>query len=319
MYISQTWRVSALALLFLVVATGCQQLHFRKSQLVSTTYDAQEQSTRVRMQFTVLDNEGIPVNNLTQNNFTIWEDGVLATSESVAVAAGDLATLGITILVDASKSMYDASLTGEGSNAVVEVKNGVRRFVERLHGHGPYDFVFYRFAVDVGSLANIDGLPDTYTPSDGLSGRWTSLYHGVTEAIRNHPDNIIVLFSDGADNYSQNHGGVTLATVEELIDAHETVVYSIGSGNVAQEFDRAGVSGMDALERLSTNGSVRLATQDDTMSSLFANVENHITAVYTCDYYSPNLSGQHTLQIGVALDDRYGVSDDLLFTAPGVQ
>lgn len=306
--------------ILLAATSGCAGLYFRDGEVVSSHYDAAEQATRVNVRFSVVDEDDRPVNDLEYQNFAIWEDHVLATSESYSVTSGEIPPVGITVLLDSSKSMYDAGPEGSQSNAVVEIKRMARDFVTSLHGQGPFQFSFYRFAADLVEIPTVDAVLDNY--SAGRSGggdRWTALYYAVHEAIERHPDNVIVIFSDGADNYSQNRGGVDLERVTQRINEHGTPVFAIGSGNSENEYDRSGISGAKALRRVCHNGSMRLATDPDALEELLDDIHDQVRVRYTISYFSPNLGGEHRLRIRVRAHDRKGASPWFSFQAQGAR
>ena len=123
----------------------------------------------------------------------------------------------------------------------------------------------------------------------------------------------IVLFSDGADNYSQNHGLDGVEDLARVVEAAHIRVNAIAFGNVAEEYDRAGVPGMEALRRITAAGSLRDAHEPEALEDAFQAIADHMLATYTFDYYSPNLTGEHTLRMRVTEGDREGFSPEFRF------
>ncbi len=307
-----------IALFACLLTAGCSGLDFRQAKVVDLAYDDAEQATRIDVRFSVVDRDGLPVNDLTPGDFGIWEDGVRATSESFTVTTGEVLPVGITVLLDNSKSMYDADSEDGGGNAVVEVKRMAREFVSSLDDPDLYDFRFYRFASDLSEIGSVEEVLDAYAPdSESRGERWTALYHAVVESLERHPDNIIVVFSDGADNYSQNRGGVDLREVVSRLRESRTPVFAIGSANCKHEYDRQGISGAKALRRLCRFGALRLATDPYALGNLLSDIHDQVRVVYTLSYYSPNLAGDHALRIRVNSNGLRGKSQQLLFSSDG--
>ena len=61
------------------------------------------------------------------------------------------------------------------------------------------------FANEVQKLDSVSAIPDEFNAAN-TQKRWTALYFALRTAIEAHPDAVFVIFTDGADNYSHNHG-----------------------------------------------------------------------------------------------------------------
>lgn len=291
---SKTKRI--IALLSIAILAGCPKsvppppqpppqptLEFRNLRVVEVAADAETQSTRVRVGFEVF-RAGKTVSGLSKGNFRAFEDGLPATSESLTKAIAEDIYVPVTLLLDTSLSMYEAG-------AIAGLKQAALKFVEMLERTG-FAVRIMKFNTTVESLDSINSI------SDSSEGRWTSLYSAIDSAIRENEKAIVVVFSDGADNYSQNHGIASLEDVEQRIGDH--VVHAIGFGNLQNENDRQGVPALDALRRLSINGSVELAAEAADFNRVFSDLFDRLRSVYLFDYFSPNLSGDHTLEIEVS-------------------
>ncbi len=224
-----------------------------------------------------------------------------------ADAQGDAPRLEIALLLDDSKSMYEASGGADAPNAVVALKNAAAAFMEELHSNtrARFKFHIYRFANTVSSIASLDEIPDTYK---NRAEHFTSLYHAVLDVSRKHPQSILVLFSDGADNYSQNHGVADLASLSREIRRRRIAVHAVGFGNLEGEYDRKGNSAKKALRQIAQRGSLRFADNSSRFHAIFGEIAKRITAIYTLTYFSPNLSGTHSLLIKVYDGAQQGAS-----------
>ena len=291
-------------------------LRFREARVLGSTYDPELRATRVTARFVLTDRSGAPLPSLPASVFQALEDGVPATSESLTRASAGKSRLDVVLLLDCSKSMYDAPGSRPGTTAVADTKAAAQRFVERVQGASPdlCKFYYYRFADDVQEVPTLDEIPDAYDPRGGV-GRWTALYHSVLELLARHDRPTIVLFSDGADSYSQNHGVAGLQPVATVVDAARVPVHAIGFGAVATEHDRNGVPAREALAALTAHGSLRMAPGLEAIDGAFASIADHLLATYTFDYVSPNLSGRHRLAMRVQAGELQGQSPELAFVA----
>jgi hypothetical protein len=306
----------SLALAF-VALTGCQmrQVQFRNfeaSGLDVATDPGVGQAAKVALRFEVIGPDGKPMTHLGRHSFAIYEDGVRSTSEALAYATGEAATIDVALLLDDSRSMYEAPGTKGTPNAVVALKQAAAGFMQELESNPRARFrpQLYRFANSVEPIASLDEIPDHYVER---GEHFTSLYHAIAEAARRHPRGIIVVFSDGADNYSQNHGTVSLDMLLRQLRDTGTPVHAIGFGDLRREYDRHGIQGERALRRIAQSGSIRLASDPERFRGIFREIADRITAIYTLTYYSPNLSGRHSLVIKVDDGFHHGSSPTAWF------
>ena len=302
---------SIAALLSIAILAGCSSksvpkpapkptLEFRNLRVVNVTADAKTQATRVRIGFEIF-RAGKTVSGLSKRNFQAFEDGVRATSESLTGATAEDIRVPVTLLLDTSLSMYEAG-------AVAELKQAALTFVERLESSG-YAVKIMKFDTEIKVLDSINRI------SASGEGRWTSLYAAIDRAIRENENAIVVVFSDGADNYSQNHGVASLEKVKQQIG--DRVVHAIGFGNLQEEYDRQDVSALEALQQLSVNGSIELATEATEFGRVFSDLSDRLRSVYLFDYFSPNLSGDHTLEIQVSHGGQTARTSPIKFTGKG--
>lgn len=286
----------------LLFASACSNLQFKDAEIVTSEFDATQGATKVTARFEVYDSSGQPMNGLSVASFQAREDGVLIPSESLASASSELHAVDLIVLIDDSRSMYE-----DGSMA--QVKTAVSSLVEGLQGH-PHKLHVMSFANDVQILNSVEAISDESDAADG-NKRWTSLYFALRTAVQAHPKGVFVLFTDGADNYSHNHGIHSIQELTTSIKAENLRVYAAAFGNIDGEFDRQGISGGSALARLTMNGRLHRATESDSLGSILDDIIANIRATYTFTYFSPNMSGEHKLVIDAKHDKKKGRSPDL--------
>lgn len=280
--------------LILALATACCSVKFSNVNLISVRHNSQENSSQITIRFELKDGE-IPLSGLPRDSFRAYEDGIPATSESFTNATDKRSNIEVVLLLDTSKSLYDAP--GEfAKNAVIDLKRSAHKLIEDIGGKGYY-FTIYHFSNSLKKVNRLSQISDNYQSKEGL-GRWTALYSSLKKVIKAHPGAVFVLFSDGADNYSQNYK-VSLGDVTQAIEQESAAVHAIAFGNIDKEFDRTGVPGLEALEKLSSKGSLQYADSASDFDVVFYDILKRLKAIYTFDYFSPNLSGKHNLVIEV--------------------
>jgi hypothetical protein len=289
-------------LLPILLVSACSNLQFQDAEIISSEFDQTQAATKVTARFEVYDSSGQPMNGLSVASFQAREDGVLIPSESLASASSELHNVDLVVLVDDSRSMYE-----DGS--ITAVKTAVQTLVEGLQGH-PHQLHLMSFANDVKPLSGVDGIADEFDATDSEK-RWTALYFALRSAIESNPDGVFVIFTDGADNYSQNHGINSIQELTANIQENGIRVYAAAFGNIDSEYDREGISGGSALARLTMNGKLHRATEEDALGPILDDIIANIRATYTFTYFSPNRSGEHDLIINASHDKKKGRSPDM--------
>ncbi|MCP3918653.1 MAG: VWA domain-containing protein [bacterium] len=296
------------AVLFALVLTAasCQSWKVEDVQVRGREYDAAAQATRVTLTFEVSDG-GFPVQTLGLENIHVIENGVIASSESVASTHAETQRMPIALLLDTSASVYR-------SEQREPVWTAAREFVDGLRQDG-FECSLYRFARTVEQIDSIDALevdPATL-PEDQ---RWTSLYYAVLTVLDERPDAIVVVVSDGADSYSQNMGVAGLASVVERVEADQRRVHTIGFGEVAPELDRQGIRATTALRRLARYGTYQTtAGGSEAFLDVYEHVSQRMKTVYTYEYLSPQLEGAHEIEVEARAGRRWGRSDPIVLRA----
>ncbi len=161
---------------------------------------------------------------------------------------------GITIILDTSYSM-------ELQGALPVMKQAARRFVSKIREENKdATFQYYQFANEVERLDSLSDLDDKKS-----SGRFSALYSALAIAMARHPNNTILLFTDGADNKSPDNRQLPIQTLDEIvqqIDKKKTVIHTVKLG-IEESNDSKGVDNREALAALSKYG--RLYTAKDSL------------------------------------------------------
>jgi len=308
------WVVAIAVLALFSTACGGGGLQITRASVLGASYDEPTKSTRVRLTFEVWDGQQ-QLTTLPRESFSIYEDGRPATSESLNEANTQEKRVPVVLLLDTSLSMYQA-------NAVGALKRAAIAFARGLESSG-FQVTTYRFAGEIQRVNRIEEIPETFDPATG--DRWTSLYAAVGEGFADE-EAIVVVFSDGADNYSQNKGVEGLGEIEQHVlpaelggTGEQRVVHTIAFGNVATESDVQGVPAQQALARLSRNGTSQYAQDPGAFERVFQDVANRIRNVYVYEYFSPNLQGTHTIVVEARVGTATARSPMLRFTAGGAE
>ncbi len=294
------------ALLLLSLSSGCTSLEFRNLEVLEQGLDDETQSYRLQLRFELLDGDGLPVQDDDEPRFVVKEDGVPSTSESIRTVEQERVFRPVVLLLDTSLSMQ-GDLPG--------LRDAASTFVDRLAAQGFQDVRVYRFARTLGEVEDVRDLEAAFlaTPAE----RWTALYDAVHQVLDRHPDSVLVVFSDGADNYSQNFEVGDLEQLTSRIEAGGHQVHAIGCGAVKAERDRNGVGGQRALRRIARNGTYRYVETVDGLDDVFEFIADRLQSIFTLEYFSPNLSGQHELVLKAKVGRAVGSSAPITFSADG--
>lgn len=262
------------------------------------------EGTMVQLRFEVVDAAGAPVNDLAagrNGDFRFCDDGREDFSgEAASFANLEENPIDVALVLDTSVSM-------EQDGALGVLKRSASEFVRSL-GSRQFDFHVYQFATAVERLESVDDI-DPVT----ASGRWTSLYAAIAQAVRENPGATVVVFTDGADNYSQqaSHGPFRIegvARLETLVRSTGTPIHVIGLGNFDTYRDSSRVSSTDAMRRLAQFGSFGTTARLDDLPAVFRGVADRIAKTYYVDYLSQHTQGRRELGILAAQGGRSGLA-----------
>jgi Ca-activated chloride channel homolog len=227
---------------------------------------------------TVLDGTNL-VQNLTRDDFTVYEDGVK--QSLISFQHTDL-PVSMGLVIDNSGSMYrKRPSVNKSALDLVEASN-------------PQDEAFVvNFSdeafIDCDLTSNIDKLRDGLSHIDSRGG--TALYDAVVAsadklvADAKRPKQVLILITDGEDNASSLTLEQTIRRVQQLSGP---VIYSIGL-LFGDEMSRAEVRhARRALEMLSTEtgGMAFFPKSIDQVDQIAAEVARDIRSQYTLGYRS---------------------------------
>jgi len=255
------------------------------------TYVLHADVDEVLLNCTVIDDKGQTVNDLRQQDFRVWEDGVEQTITSLQ--RRDL-PVSMGILVDDSGSMLDKRAA---------VNNAAMRL---LRASNPGDGVFVvnfsdKAYLDQGFTSDLVALRRGLDRDDprGTTALYDAVAASADELARHAKERkqALLIITDGADNASELTLEQTIRRVENL---GGPVVYTIGLlyDTPAAESQRA----RDALERLSqeTGGVAYFPSSVSDLNAVAAQVAYDIRNQYIVAYHSSrpaSLGGYRTVHV----------------------
>lgn len=266
--------------------------------------DPHPDGSLVRLRLEVVDRLGVPRNELRagrDGNFQVCDDGRRDVSgESLTDARRRGKPTPITLILDASLSL-------EQDGALTPVRNAASALVAQLSDSERFDLAVYRFASEVERIPGIE----QYSATTAF-GRWTSFYAALSQAERERPGSVLVVFTDGADNYSDDalHGQdrtMSFRDLELVLRAKNARVHCVGLGRVDSYLDEQRVPTRDVLTRLAFNGSVRFAETVDDLPAAFDEIARRVAATYDLDFLSQYRDGTHTLHLAVYDGESSGI------------
>lgn len=256
-------------------------------------YTLHEDVDEVLLNCAVVDEKGRPVENLSRNDFHIWEDGVPQTTTSFVHQ--DL-PVSVGILVDNSGSMRD-------KRAAVNAAA-----IKLLQDSNPKDAAFVvnfndRAYLDQGFTSDLVALNRGLSHFD--SRGTTALYDAVAasaDELSKHakqPKQVLLIVTDGADNASRLDLQQAIRRVQNL---GGPVVYCIGMlfDAEAQEEQKAHHD-LDTLSE-ETGGIAYFPRSLQDVDSIADEVARDIRNQYTVGYHSTraaNLGGYRVIHVEV--------------------
>jgi Ca-activated chloride channel family protein len=246
-------------------------------------YVLHQEVEEVVLNATVLDSSGHLVQNLTKDDFQVYEDGVR--QNVISFQHTDL-PVSIALVVDNSGSMSrKRPAVNKSALDLIEASNPQdEAFVVNFSDEA---FIDQDFTSDINKLR--DGL--SHIESRG----GTALYDAVVAsadklaADAKHPKQVLVLITDGEDNASTLNLEQTIHRVQMLSGP---VIYSIGL-LFGDEMSRAEVRhARRALEMLSTEtgGIAFFPKSVEQVDQIAAEVAQDIRSQYTIGYHSTKAS-----------------------------
>ena len=225
---------------------------------------------------TVTDERGAPIGNLTKDNFTLKEDGVVQ-KISVFSKESEL-PLSIVLAVDTSSSTRkDIRLELEAA----------RKFIHALIR--PQDSVaLFAFATDVNEmtpftsrLKQVDSAINQVTVG-GATSLYDAIYLGAKALINRQGRKVMVLITDGGDTASSIGYKEALRAAQQS----EALVYSLIDVPVEASAGR-NTGGEHALIQISadTGGKYFYAANVSQLDQAFAEISDELRTQYLLAYY----------------------------------
>ena len=255
----------------------------------------------VNVPVNVADAHGVAVSGLTQDDFTVKEDG---RTQKIAIFERQASTpLSIVMAVDTSGSVFSQFKTE---------REAAKRFAEQiLRPEDEMDLI--AFSYDSQEL-----VPYTSDPrriDDGIKrlqkGDDTALYDAVYVASQrlteSKPDatrrRVLVLVTDGGDNTSKKEIGYTKAIAEA--QRAGAAIYPIIIVPIMADAGR-NEGGEHALIQMAedTGGKYFYVTEKDDLKTAFAHLSDDLRTQYLLGYYSPRRGADASFRkISVSLTD----------------
>ncbi|MDP1570128.1 MAG: VWA domain-containing protein [Vicinamibacterales bacterium] len=234
---------------------------------------AERSSVEVTQITAVVTDRGRFVKGLPQQAFRIVEDGV---PQAVSHFTAEGAPLEIVVALDVSGSMADA---------MVQLKNAVTRFLDRL---GPDDQVsLVAFNDAMFTLARRETSREARARAVSRLAPWggTALYDVIIKAFdllsRQPGRRVLVIFSDGDDVASH----ATLGNVEEAVRSSDATLFMVGLGRGVRL--QTLKQGIERLADLSGGRSL-FVERTDRLDEPFAEIIEELSNQYLIGYESTN-------------------------------
>ena len=264
----------------------------------------------VNVPVNVVDAHGVAVSGLSQDDFTIKEDG---RTQRVAIFEREASTpLSIVMAVDTSGSVYSQFKTE---------RDAAKRFAEEiLRPEDEMDLIAFAYESN-------EVVPFTSDPrriDDGIrrltKGDDTALYDAVYVASQRlteaKPDatrrRVLVLISDGGDNTTKREIGYAKAIAEA--QRAGAAIYPIIIIPILADAGR-NVGGEHALIQMAedTGGKYFYVTDRDDLKTAFAHLSDDLRNQYLLGYYAPKRGADASFRrIDVSLKDQAKISSDVI-------
>lgn len=256
-------------------------------------YTLRENAYEVRLNATVVDNDGRSIQTLDKDAFHVYEDGV---SQTISSFRHEDLPVSLGILIDSSGSMYDKrTAVEEASLDLVKLSNPEdEAFVVDFSWEA---FIDQDFTSDINKLQK--GLD--YIKSSGGTALYDALVASADYTAKNakHPKQVLLVITDGEDNAST----ATLEqTIRRIQDIDGPVIYSIGLLFGQDTDKREARHARRVLESLSeeTGGVAYFPKSVQDVDAIAAEVAKDIRTQYTIAYHStksPALGGYRQVHV----------------------
>ena len=269
MFLARPWPTATVAMLFSTVVSAQAPLFTSRVDLIHLGVSA-------------VDRDGVPVADLTRDDFELYEDGELQQIEYFSRGlATDAETipLHLGVLLDTSGSM-EREATFAQTAAI--------KFLNKLTYAADMTLVDFDTEVRVGRYAQAD-FPRLVERIRGsrTSGN-TALYDALgvylDGAFAQDGRKVLLLYTDGADTRSRT----SLSEALDLVKASDVTIYAIG-------FQKHLPSNVRPVERMRlqqltdvTGGRCYFPDDVDELDEIYDKIADELTARYSLGYVSGN-------------------------------
>lgn len=181
----------------------------------------------------VTDQGGYPVTNLTESNFTVFEDDSKMDLTDFSFVSQVFKPISVAIVLD-----YSGSITREEEN-VVDMQEAAAEFIDQFGGADEAEIV--KFATDVEVMQAFTSNKDllhTAIITNADIGAWTALYDGVWQAVDDTASRVkdrkaVIVMTDGVD-VGPDGNQMSSKEISDVIDyANDSgiPIFTIGVGN----------------------------------------------------------------------------------------
>lgn len=256
-------------------------------------YTLRQDAYEVRLNATVIDNNGRAIQTLDKDAFHIYEDGV---PQTIASFRHEDLPVSLGILIDSSGSMYDKRVAVEQASLdLVKLSNREdEAFVVDFSWEA---FIDQDFTNDINKLQQGLG----YIKSSGGTAMYDALVASADYLSKNakRPKQVLLIITDGEDNASS-------ASLEQAIrriqDLDGPTIYCVGLLFGDDTDKREARHARRVLETLSeqTGGVAYFPRSIKEVDSIAAEVAQDIRTQYTIAYHStksPTLGGYRQIHV----------------------
>jgi VWFA-related protein len=238
-------------------------------ELASPGFTFRASVREVRINIAVADAKGTPVTQLTPSDIEVFDSGKPVTQFN-AFESRDTLPLKIVFLFDASEST---------EKMLPALKAVAPAFLGSIFKPGTDMAMLASFSTKINRLhsftGNVNQLANSFDQihSQGLTALYDTLVKVSEQDLSSESSQperrVIILFSDGIDNYSIN--AINEATL--ALNRRGIILYSVFLNS-----RKAPVAGIDSLERLSeaTGGRAFLPTKPEQIAPAFAAIEQDL-------------------------------------------
>lgn len=243
----------------------------------------------------VTDREGNLVTGLQQNDFTVYDNGIL---QEIAFFSEDDDPASVVVVFDTSASM--------SGKKIAQAKEALARLIETSHPRDEFFLIGFnsRPQLLLDSTRDAEALLAklAYVEPRGETALYDAVYLGVEKVLRGaHPKKVVLMITDGEDNNSQ----YAFTDVKQQLQESGVICYAVGI--LKGMSIRQRVAGEEVLKKLATDLGGNAFFPDDKleMDETFERIAVELRRRYSIGFQPANFipDGKwHRLKVEVAPD-----------------